>query len=246
MNAGTDLTPPGDADRATVSSDTIRSAIGPLRLIFWAGLIYAVDVPFGRVDGGQGWRFDLLNDAVAMLLIAVGVFRLGRLRVDPPWLDRYGSAMKFVKAIALLGIADAVGGHFVFRRSPELELIVAVFRLAQAGAGTVFFLCMRSLCAKAGLKGAARGWSVSLGLFLVVVAGPVGSYFYAAFLHIMAGGTAVGEVGLLRIVAKALLVVPFAGAYVSTSRMAQAVGRGGSPSGPMPSAGEPGGRHDSR
>ena len=62
----------------------IRSAVRPLRLIFWGGVVWILDF---KING-----FDLLNDVVAALLVAVGVYRLARIDAG----ERYGRVMEWV------------------------------------------------------------------------------------------------------------------------------------------------------
>ncbi len=78
----------------------IKRAIGPLRLIFWGGIICVLDF---KING-----FDLLNDVAGTIMIAWGVFSLGGMSVH----EHYSRVMLFVKIVAVLYVFQAVMGHF--------------------------------------------------------------------------------------------------------------------------------------
>ena len=55
----------------------VHAAVRPLRLIFWgASYIWIIDLTFTTTTNGTGFRFDLLDDTLATVMISVAVFRL--------------------------------------------------------------------------------------------------------------------------------------------------------------------------
>ncbi|GAG16080.1 unnamed protein product [marine sediment metagenome] len=204
-----------------VGRDDILGAVRPLRLVFWGGLLCALDAPIAWVSDGWGWRLDVLNDALGMVLIAVGVTRLGRIAVDEPWRDRYGSAMRVVKLVALLGVAEAVLGHFVFPHPPGLDVFLAIYQLTQLAAFVLYLLSVRRLCAKATLAGAARAWSTTLVLFVGSYAVPAMSYYYSTYLTLLGHGRDRSDPRLLAVLGQALMAIPMIHMAFAISRTAR-------------------------
>src|SRR5262249_52012419 len=122
-----------------VSEYDVRSAIRPLRLIFWGGLLWILDF---KIDG-----FDILNDVLASILVAVGVSRLAAGQVS----DRYCRVMWFVRLIAWVSIVAVLikmaAGNF-----PEpFAMLMTLFTLAQLASIIAFCVAMRWFCLEAGL-----------------------------------------------------------------------------------------------
>src|SRR3954463_99465 len=76
--------PPDDSD--------IRSAVRPLRLIFWGALIWILDF---KING-----FDVLNDLVGAILVAVGVNGFARLRAG----EGYRVLILCVRVVAWISV----------------------------------------------------------------------------------------------------------------------------------------------
>ena len=117
----------------------IRSIIFPLRLVFWGGLISVFDITFSQTVNGEGWKFDILNDFVGMLMITWGVFKLAEVNVH----DRYRTAMLFVKVVAVLSCFDAFHAHFLYDIPPLISFLFSVLGVAAMIATVVFvWLCV--------------------------------------------------------------------------------------------------------
>ncbi len=203
-----------------LSKDQVLSAIRPLRLVFWGGLLCVIDAPPLAFGGPVPLRLDVLNDAAGMILVAVGVFRLARIRVHPPWNDHYGATMRWVRAVAMVGVAEAIVAQIVFSRPPLLEICLAGFRIVQVGTMVLLCLSMRWLCAEAGLPSARRSWDFTTGFFVCVWLIPLGLAFYFDFLALMSGKSSARDLGAAAYVIQAILAAPFVSLYVSTSRIA--------------------------
>ena len=63
--------------------DNARTAISSLRLIFWGGLLCIFDIAFTMRSGHSGYRLDLLNDFVGMIMIGCLYIIVDRLIVQP-------------------------------------------------------------------------------------------------------------------------------------------------------------------
>ena len=225
------------ASRPVLTQGHVLSAIWPLRLVFLGGLLCTMDYVALR---GRHWQFDLLNDVLGMVLIAVGVSRLARLPVHPPWSDHYGAAMRWARAVALIGVAEASMGHVVFAHPPLLDIALAGFRIVQLGTMLLFCVSMRWLCARAELPAARRQWDIATGFFVVLWLIPLGVMFYTEFLTLMAGRPAVRDLGAARYALQAVLAVPFVSLYLATSRLtteAKSKHWQPQPDGPPPSKG---------
>lgn len=211
----------GAGENTKLSSDDVLSAVRALRLVFWGGLLCVFDYTPVRVGGALGWRLDVFNDFAGMILIAIAAFRLARLPVHPPWNDHYGSTMRWVRAVALVGVGEAAMRHVVFTHPTLLDISLAGFRIIQVGTMVLFCLSMRWLCAAAGLASLRRSWDITTGMFVCVWLVPLGILFYCDFLSLMAGRAPVRELGAVKYVLEAILAAPFVGLYVSASRMAR-------------------------
>jgi hypothetical protein len=197
--------------------DVLR-ATGPLALIFWGGLLCVFDLTFTQTTNGQGFKCDVLNDAVGTLLIAVGVSRLAALPVP----GRYRSAMRFVQLVAILAVLNAVRAHFVVPLPAAVQAALALFGLVTLAAIVTFCVAMRWLCEHAGLRAAARSWAVTTVLFVVIYLLPLGGLYV-----VMAGAAATGREFQLKLGPAALLLVlvfaiPLIHLFVSTVRMRRA------------------------
>jgi hypothetical protein len=80
-----------------------------LQLIGWGVLLCIFDLWFSRTTNGVGYRIDLLSDAVGLLLILIGVWRLGTVYVC----DTYRRLMLFVRLGAALGLLAALDAHYI-------------------------------------------------------------------------------------------------------------------------------------
>ena len=205
--------PPAPVGSVAVSD--IKSVISPLRLIFWGALIVLVDLTYGKTVNGVGWRFDFLNDAVGMLLIVKGTFRLAKIRVN----DSYRTAMRFVTITAVLSLLDAIHSHFIYDTPPAVALLASLVGIASMIAMVVFCVAMRWLSEAAGLARAARSWKTTTLLMVIVYLIPIGVLSCAAAIAIATGSPfniQLGPAGLLLV---PVFCVPLIHFFVSTARM---------------------------
>jgi len=201
-----------------MTTESIKRAITPLRLIFWGGLLCIFDVSISQTVNGEGFKFDFLNDALGAILIAVGVFRLAALPVP----GRYAAAMTFAGVVSILEIVDAIREHFIQPWPDVVYVLAPLLSLAALAAIMVFCLAMRRFCLKAAMPSEARSWKVTTVLFVVIYVVPLGP-FYMAALVAMATNTSfnidLGPAGLLLM---PVFAIPLIHLFVSTSRMKRA------------------------
>ena len=196
----------------------VKQAITPLRLIFWGGLLCLFDLNFSQTTNGRGFKFDLLNDAVGAVLIAVGVSRLSAAPVP----GRYPTAMTFVLVVSILAVLNTVRAHVILPLPPAVQVLVSLFGLVTMAALVSFCVAMRWFCETARLPGAARSWAVTTGLFVVIYLVPLGLFYVVS-----AGATAVGKsfhfnLGPAGLLVLPVFAIPLVHFFVSTSRMRRA------------------------
>jgi len=195
--------------------DDVKKTIGPLMLIFWGTLICLVDFYFTWTQNGEGFRFDVINDAVGTIMIAVGVFKLGAIEVH----DRYARALAFVKTMAVVAIALAVVNHFIFRQPAALSVLFLVLGMLQLVAIVVFCVAMRWFCDEAQLERSSRSWRTTTILFVVIYLIPLGVFYLASLVAILTGTSFnidLGPVGLLLL---PIFFIPLVHFLVSSRRM---------------------------
>jgi hypothetical protein len=100
---------------------SIKEAITPLRMIFWGGLLCILDITLNfKTTEGWGFKCDILDDTVGMILITVGVFRLRAIPVH----QRYATLMKFVQILSVLNLLDSIRAHFVVPLPAVLRVVL--------------------------------------------------------------------------------------------------------------------------
>ncbi len=198
----------------------VRSAITPLRLIFWGGLLCIFDLTVSQTSNGEGFKFDFLNDAVGAAMIAVGVYRLVEISVH----DRYVFVMRFVSVVSIVAVLDAIRDHFVFQMPSFVHFVLLVFSLVCLIAIICFCVAMRWFCEQAGLKVAALSWRTTTRLFVAIYLIPLGLFYLAACGAILTGTSFHFDIGAGAILALAVFAVPLVHLFISTSRMARAAG----------------------
>ncbi len=200
-----------------LSNHTVEQTISPLKWIFWGTLLCMLDFHFtlNPSANGLGFRFDILNDAVGAILIAVAVSRLSALPVH----GRYTSVMKYVQIVAVIAVLNAVLEHVVIPLPAPLELAFGLLSLVTTAAIIAFCVAMRWFSELAPLGAAARSWRTTtllFGLFLAVQLG----FFAISVVTVVTGG---GSFNLNLGVAGLILLIPFAippiHLLVSISRM---------------------------
>jgi hypothetical protein len=199
--------------------ELLRTAITPLRLIFWGGLLVIFDFTFTTTTNGRGFRCDVLDDTLGMILITVGVFRLARFPVP----GSYRTMMSAINVIAVLGIIRSVDHHFIYDSPDWFGLMGMVLVLAELAAVILFCTCMRRLALEAGLRGIAASWAVTRLLFLALYVLPLGLFYLAALGAVVTGRSFhinLGPAGLLLLL---IFVIPCVHLFVSTSRFKRAL-----------------------
>jgi len=195
----------------------LSAMITPLRLIFWGGLVCLIDFTFSQKVNGSGFKADLLDDFLGMLLITFGIFKLARFAPTAS----FSKGMAFVKVVAVVATFKALIDHWVFRTPDVWDMAWTAFSLVELAAIVVFCFSMNLLCRIHELPEAARSWKTTSMLFVVIYAIPLG-LFYGASLVAMAIGKSfhfnLGPAGLLVMV---VFVIPIVHLFVSTSRMAR-------------------------
>ncbi|HWN68994.1 MAG TPA: hypothetical protein VNM90_15255 [Haliangium sp.] len=197
--------------------EDIVHAARPLRQIFWGTLLVLLDVTFSLTYGGGGFRFDVLDDTLGMVLIIAAVARLRGIPVDSYYVARMG----FIRWVAILALSESILDHFIFAQPWLLTFLLQILGIAKIVASLLFLACMRDLCLETMLIEAARRWQTTLTLFLVFYGIPFGLLLIVAMLagdsfHIDAGP------GMLLIVLLFLVpLVSFFGATLTMARSAR-------------------------
>jgi hypothetical protein len=198
-----------------VSEYDVHAALRPLRMIFWGGLLWIVDI---KING-----FDICNDVLATILIALAVFRLARIDVS----DRYRSAMTFVKVMALISVVRSAVQLFNLDLG-SLSILFTLISLAQLSATIIFSLSMHWLCREAGMPRSAASWKLTMILFIAIYAVPLGCVYLAGIFAQITGSDFHYNFGAA-VVLPALIAffTPIVHLFISTSRMRREAAGGG-------------------
>ena len=189
----------------------VKRTVVPLTLIFWGALICIVDI---TISSG-GFKFDFLNDVVGMIMITVGVFKLGDIEVHP----RYASALSFAKIMAVVGIVLAILDHFVFRCPGPLSLLLLLLGMLQLVAIIVFCVAMRWFCDEAGLQRSSGSWRTTTILFVVIYVVPLGLFYIAGGVAILTGESFNIDLGPAGLLLVPIFFIPIIHLLVSSRRM---------------------------
>jgi len=198
---------------------TLRRAITALRMIFWGGLLCIFDITYSQTTNGRGFKFDILNDVLGTVLIAIGVFWLGAMPVH----SRYKTIMKFVQVGAILAVLDAILDQFIMPLPPAVSMILSLIGLVTLVAIVSFCVAMRWFCEEAHLFEASRSWLVTTVLFVVIYLIPLGLLRVIIVLATASGKSFninLGPEGLLLL---PIRVIPRIHLFISTSRMKLAI-----------------------
>lgn len=193
----------------------IDAAVSALRFIFWGGLLCLFDFSFSQTSNGNGFKFDIISDAVGSVMIAWGIAQLRGLLPA----TRYVNVMNFVQIIAWMCIADAVADHWVTKTPVIPPMVSSIFSLFCLVAIVAFCLAMRWLCESLTLFHSARSWRTTTLLFLFIYLLPLGLFQVAAIMSALSGQKFhlnLGPAGLLLLL---IFVVPVIHLFMSTSRM---------------------------
>ncbi len=195
----------------------MRRVVGPLRSIFWGGLLCLFDFTVSETRNGVGFKFDLLNDALGMILITGGLVALARM----PSSRRIGPLLLTCTAVAAVGTFVAITDHWVAPRPAPIPLLKTAFALVELAAVVVFCVALRTWARDSGLPRSAASWTTTLILFVLLVVLPLG-VLQAVFLVAMLTGSSFSfNLGPAGLVVLAVFALPFIHFFVSTSRMAR-------------------------
>lgn len=205
----------------------LRSAVRPLRWIFWGGLLCVIDVHYSTVTNGRGWHFDFLSDVVGMALIVAGLVRL----LAVPVHDRYATVLRVCTAVAVLELLDAVRGHFIQPWPTPVVVGASLLHLLGFVATALFCVAMRWMCDAHGLADASRSWRTTLILFLVAWVIPLGMLQLVLLGSLLSGSPFAVALGPVLVLLVLVALLPLVHFFVSTSRTARAAedGVGGMP-----------------
>jgi hypothetical protein len=204
-----------------------EQATSALSVIFWGALLHIFDFHFSQTSNGWGFRFDILNDAVAAAMIAWGVVQLRPLVQD----ERYVRIMGFVQVISLLAVLDAVRLHFIVPWPLPLSLMFDLFHVVALVAIYYFCVAMRILCDTWWLPDGAESWSLSSKLFLFLNLLPTVTIQAIGLLAIVAGHGGFHVNSPLAIPLILLLLVPVIHILISIRRTGRLLRFGPPPGG---------------
>lgn len=191
----------------TLQPGEIKRAIGPLRLVFWGGILCVFDFKFNG--------FDIFNDVLGAILISWGVFKLGGFRID----ERYRSTMLFIKIISVLYIVQTIKAYFHFEITRSISFLIHLFGIAKVLATVLFCVAMRWLCIAAGLKKSNESWKITMILFAVIYLVPFGLLNIVWIVCLLTGGKFHFNLGPAVCFLLFVFFVPLIHLFISTSRM---------------------------
>jgi hypothetical protein len=198
----------------------ISKAIIPLRLIFWGALLAILDFSFSysrSVNGGPAWgfRFDVLNDFVGMLLVTGGVYALWRFDVHP----RYRRWMGLVFYCGVANSIEALADHFIFPRPAFIGWGSQLLGMATLVATVLFSSAMIWLCQKHELRRSRASWERTRLFVMLLWVLPLGVMQLLGMAAPLLGLSFSFNLGLLGIPLLLLMLVPLVHLFISTSRM---------------------------
>lgn len=201
-----------------MNRDDIIHAARPLRWIFWGALLVLADVILSWTSGPIGFRLDILDDTVGMLLITAAVGRLQAILVDAS----YARRMRFIRWVSLLALLDSILQHFIFPKPGLLTFLLLVLGVAMIAAFLSFCACMRDLCRAATLDEAARMWDRTLVVFVLFYGIPGIGLVLFGLAALVDGRTYQLDVGPGTLLIGLLFLVPLFYFFTATKQMARA------------------------
>ncbi|QDU54237.1 hypothetical protein [Aeoliella mucimassa] len=197
----------------------ISHAIQPLRWIFWGLMLCVFDFAFSttqEVNGVvSGFRFDVLNDLLGMIIVTCGVSKLRKFELP----GSYQSFMLFVFVVSVLNCLVALKEHFIFPEPTPLSLLSDGISIATLLAVVLFCLCMQQLSQTYGLVRSVQSWRMTMQLALFLLVLPLGIMRVVGLLAIFLGPNFGIALGVLAIPILLAMLVPFIHFFISTSRM---------------------------
>jgi len=191
----------------------VKSAIRPLRLVFW-GLIIALLFEFRFSWFGLPLiPFDLFNGITGAVLFLIGSIRLSRINVSPA----YSTYFSFIKAVAILDVLISLVEPFDLALAPPISYVYGFSFLLSFGMYVMFCMAMREFCQHSGLSKANISWKRTL-----ILNGIGQGYLVVVFniLMVVDGGRIIGTgESLLTLIGIALAVVGIIHLGISIRRM---------------------------
>lgn len=197
----------------------ISAAITPLRMIFWGGLLCVFDFRFNQVSNGQGYSFDVLNDALGVVLILVGVIRLRGIGPAPGLAHRPSGKLGFAVFVAVLALLKAIHGHMIYRVPIGMNLVLTAVSLLSLAAILGFCTAMQEMCREWGLVRSQGKWGTTAILFGFIYVAPLGLFYVYSAAVALDGGTfklGLGPEALLLLIP---LLIPLVMLFTTTSSM---------------------------
>jgi hypothetical protein len=193
----------------------IDSAIGPLRAIFWGGLLVVIDFSFSSTTNGTGFKLDILNDTLGWILILWGVVQLRGFAVDARFASRMGIAVLF----AIINLINSLR-EFIVTDWPEwVGIFSLLLGIGNLVAIVLFCSAMIQLAMAAGLERSPDSWRTTRILFIVIYVVPLGLFWLAALVAMATGESFNINLGPAFLLVLLLFLVPLVHLFVSTSRM---------------------------
>ena len=189
--------------------------LGPLRAIFWGALFCLFDFTISETSGGEGWRFDFINDFAGMLMIAWAVFRLSAVKVD----ERYRIALGFVKIVAFCGCVVALHRHLIYDMPPLISVLEDLYGFLSMAATVVFCVAMQWLSRHGGLARSEQSWRFTTLLFIVIYLLPLGLFHLASLAAVLTGEGFHLDLGPAGLLVLPVFFIPLVHFFISTSRM---------------------------
>lgn len=207
-------------DNFTARQQDISQIISALRLVLLGGLIFFLDFSFSSITNGEGFRFDILNDVVAVLILLTAIARLRRIPVDA----RYASYLSYVNVIFVLSLFEAIHDHFIYQVPPLLVSLFSLLSILRVIAIFVFTLAMRQLSLTYDLHASAQSWVTTSRLFVAIYLIPIGICQVGILFSRLTGAeyqwsTHDTSAAPLIFIIFILLLLPWLSLFITTNRM---------------------------
>lgn len=199
---------------SSVQRRVLERATSSARLISLGFLLWTLDIRIAVHLGGSSWSWDLLNDALGMVLCTLGLLALASLNSEPRFRGTMAALSLVCAFAALLALLESLRPRTV----EDLAPAVPILRWIGAGAIAAFCVTVSRFCRAEAAETAAQSWILTLVLFYLATTGaPI-------VLEIATPSTARPDMPLGHPLATTLLVgalqcVPVVHSFVSTSRM---------------------------
>ena len=207
-----------------MTADEIQRAVGPLRLIFWGALLCVLDF---SING-----FDILNDTIGTLLLALGVWGFSTWPVEEA---SYRPRLQLLQVVAVIAVFHSISAQLPVESPPAVTLLETLFSIVKLAASVLFCMVMMQVCGEAGLIPATQSWAITRNLFFWIYAVPLGLFHVIAMGAILTDSSFHIDLGPLALLLLPVFLGPLIHFFISTSRMKRDAESAGY-SGMMPSA----------